>query len=446
MNRFTSIICVLIIFLTSIVTISFSQILFTKDPNNPVMSGRGSGTWNMHVGMPCVLFNPDSVRYEMWYVGMLGSPNWRPYSIGYAFSDDGITWTKLDSAVLTATPGSWDESTVEWPRVIRENGQYKMWYTGWSPTVDGIGYATSPDGINWTKHPTPVLSGVAAWASGGFGYCTVLPVPTGYKMWFTGWNESFTGSNIGYASSSDGISWQRDTTNNPVLRNGDTGRWDDQFVALPGVNYIDNTYYMWFNGNYPDAHARHRQVGLASSTDGIHWNKYNNSTTNGMALYANSDPVLVPSPNQWDGTYVENGSVLLISDTLHMWYCGSLYPDATNKWHIGHATFPADTFFHLVGIEDYDNTNIPKKYFLSQNYPNPFNPKTTIEFSIPKSEFVTLKIYNLLGQEVALLVSDKLKTGNYKYTWDAGSLSSGVYFYELKAGNYVKSQKMILLK
>jgi len=325
---------------TASFTTSFWSILeFTKDPNNPVMSGRGSGTWNMHVGMPCVLFNPDSVRYEMWYVGMLGSPNWRPYSIGYAFSDDGITWTKLDSAVLTATPGSWDESTVEWPRVIRENGQYKMWYTGWSPTVDGIGYATSPDGINWTKHPTPVLSGVAAWASGGFGYCTVLPVPTGYKMWFTGWNASYTGSNIGYASSSDGISWQRDTTNNPVLRNGDYGQWDDQFVALPGVNYIDNTYYMWFNGNYPDAHARHRQVGLAISTDGIQWIKYDDTNTTSL-LYAISDPVLEPSPNQWDGTYVENGSVLLISDTLHIWYCGALYPDATNKWRIGHATAP----------------------------------------------------------------------------------------------------------
>jgi len=86
------------------------------------------------------------------------------------------------------------------------------------------------------------------------------------------------------------------------------------------------------------------------------------------------------------------------------------------------------------------------KYALKQNYPNPFNPSTTIEFSIPKTEFVTLKIYNLLGQEVATLVSDKLAPDNYKFVWDATNYSSGIYFYKLIAGKYIKIRKMILLK
>jgi hypothetical protein len=83
---------------------------------------------------------------------------------------------------------------------------------------------------------------------------------------------------------------------------------------------------------------------------------------------------------------------------------------------------------------------------LKQNYPNPFNPTTNIEFSIPNSEFVTLKVYNILGEEVARLVSEKLAAGQYKYDWDARKLASGVYLYRLKASEYVDVKKMILMK
>jgi len=89
---------------------------------------------------------------------------------------------------------------------------------------------------------------------------------------------------------------------------------------------------------------------------------------------------------------------------------------------------------------------IPNKFELNQNYPNPFNPTTTVEFSIPKTELVTLKIYNLLGQEVEELVAKRLTPGNYKYTWDAKSLASGVYVYKFQAGLYQNVRKMIYLK
>jgi type IX secretion system substrate protein len=107
----------------------------------------------------------------------------------------------------------------------------------------------------------------------------------------------------------------------------------------------------------------------------------------------------------------------------------------------------------VTGISDEDNT-IPKVFALNQNYPNPFNPNTTIGFSIPKTEFVTLKVYNLLGQEMADLVSKKLTPGNYKYTWDASQYASGVYYYKLEAGDpstssgqrFIKTKKLILMK
>ncbi len=85
-------------------------------------------------------------------------------------------------------------------------------------------------------------------------------------------------------------------------------------------------------------------------------------------------------------------------------------------------------------------------FILSQNYPNPFNPTTTINYAIPKSSFVTIKVYDLLGNEVAALVSGMKASGNYKVEFNASKLSSGVYFYRIQAGSFVKTKKLILLK
>jgi hypothetical protein len=89
---------------------------------------------------------------------------------------------------------------------------------------------------------------------------------------------------------------------------------------------------------------------------------------------------------------------------------------------------------------------IPEEYSLSQNYPNPFNPSTTISYSIPKSGNLVLKIYNLLGQEVQTLVNQYQPVGNYRVTFDAGSLTSGVYFYSIRSDNFIQVKKMLLVK
>jgi hypothetical protein len=85
-------------------------------------------------------------------------------------------------------------------------------------------------------------------------------------------------------------------------------------------------------------------------------------------------------------------------------------------------------------------------FSFSQNYPYPFNPTTTIEFSIMKSEFVTLRIYNIVGEEIETLISDKLFAGEYRYDCDASDLASGVYLYRIQAGDYLEVKKMVLLR
>jgi len=90
--------------------------------------------------------------------------------------------------------------------------------------------------------------------------------------------------------------------------------------------------------------------------------------------------------------------------------------------------------------------NLPTVYNLEQNYPNPFNPKTSISFALPNAGHVTLKVYNVLGQEVATLVDGHMEAGNQTAEWEASNFSSGVYFYRLNAERYTQTLKMMLLK
>jgi hypothetical protein len=90
--------------------------------------------------------------------------------------------------------------------------------------------------------------------------------------------------------------------------------------------------------------------------------------------------------------------------------------------------------------------DVPASYSLEQNYPNPFNPLTTIRFALPNASYVTLNIYNSLGQKIAELVNSNLGAGWYNYNWDASKMASGIYFYELRTDRFVTIKKMILLK
>lgn len=89
---------------------------------------------------------------------------------------------------------------------------------------------------------------------------------------------------------------------------------------------------------------------------------------------------------------------------------------------------------------------IPAKFELRQNYPNPFNPVTSIQYSVAGDQLVSLKVYDLLGREVATLVNERQPAGHYRVTFDARNLGSGIYFYKLSVGEFIQTRKMVLMR
>jgi len=89
---------------------------------------------------------------------------------------------------------------------------------------------------------------------------------------------------------------------------------------------------------------------------------------------------------------------------------------------------------------------IPSRFVLEQNYPNPFNPTTTISFSLPSKSFVSLKVFDLIGRDVATIVSEEISAGSYSRQWNATNMPSGVYFYRLQTGSFNETKKLVLLR
>ncbi len=136
--------------------------------------------------------------------------------------------------------------------------------------------------------------------------------------------------------------------------------------------------------------------------------------------------------------HLENIDDATATATIHTQF-GSINPTKYNRWDFTNGV-PKTT-----GVNQLSN-GIVKSYSLDQNFPNPFNPSTTISYSIPQEGYVTLKVFNVLGQQVQTLVSQKQKVGSYSVMFDASRLSSGIYFYQISSGNFISTKKLVLLK
>ena len=220
----------------------------------------------------------------------------------------------------------------------------------------------------------------------------------------------------------------------------------------------------WFYSevNALTSYQRYLYVGHGDSgiykTDSLatSWTRINNGLTNKKirALYTNSNKVFAGTQG---GVFVttNNGSNWHpLNNGLTNLYITSIISDATYLFAgtRGSGIWKIPLSEILTDIKA--NTNDPVTFYLYQNYPNPFNPVTNLEFGIPELGFVSLKVYNLLGKEVAVLVNEKLSPGIYKETFNGSNFASGVYFYRLvvsssnpmEAGDFSDVKRMILLK
>jgi hypothetical protein len=302
-----------------------------------------------------------------------------------------------------------------------------MYYTAASASDYSIALATSADGIHWQKYagnPVLVSGAPGTWDDAGLLYCRVLLVGQTYLMWYSGRDGST--SRIGLATSHDGIVWTKHASN-PVLDVGAPGQWDAYYVEDPAIALLNGTFYMVYTAR-PFLEAQ--QIGLATSSDGITWQKFA------------ANPILTGQPG-WEGANVTVASMLFKETKFHLWYSA----DGSGTWQAGYATSPLEYSPLEVGPVP---AGVPEKTYLRQNYPNPFNPETVVEFGLAESGLVRLEVFNTLGQRVKVLVAAELAAGQHSARFDGTHLPSGTYLYRLTTTSQRDSDllqgKMLLVK
>ncbi len=213
--------------------------------NNPVFRSDTSTAGFDDIAAPCVIKEGDS--YKMWFNGRNTGEVWH---VGYATSQDGYTWSEHSTPVLENDPDSeWESTLICAPFVLKEDdGSYSMWYQGFggTPEVGQIGYANSTDGITWTRHENnPVLevdNGHSTW----IGFPIVERIEDKYIIWFSGSNGWPYSSpfKIFTGLSEDGLNWRKDYLYGPVVNVGVTGSWSAGGVMCKGVFEEDGIYKM----------------------------------------------------------------------------------------------------------------------------------------------------------------------------------------------------------
>jgi photosystem II stability/assembly factor-like uncharacterized protein len=253
-----------------------------------------------------------------------------------------------------------------------------------------------------------------------------------------------------------------------VLKTTDTGETWSHILGT-GVNNL-LIEKLWLNPKNPDViYAVGKEVLYKTTNSGINWEKIDSALIS-------IDPYMVITSICGDEnfpgrlyigsghSYLEKGAVryrnnnkglFLTENDGKSWIqiynqeIGIIEADKENPRNIYCATNfgvikLVDTFT-VTGINNIIYT-VPDEFSLAQNYPNPFNPTTNIKFTLGNSQFVILKVFDLLGKEVVTLINENKPAGNYIVSFDGSKCSSGIYFYQLKAGYFIKTRKLVLLK
>ncbi len=296
---------------------------------------------NATLALPCENGRTSGVCYRMWYVGVDGSGARR---IGHALSPDGITWTRyigsgVGSSVFepSGVPGDFDSAGVTTMYVLRDGNTFRMWYSGFGSTgaIEGIGYATSPDGITWTRVPGtagtawPNRNAVLVERGGADDFdqdyivapsvvideaTPSLPCENGrtsgrcYRMWYEGINNtSAYVFAIGYAVSPDGVNWTRIPGNSGggavFARINNFTDFDSNSVGVPTVIKDGALFRMWYEAKSYATPAF--STGYVVSTDGINWVR---PTPNNPVFTGADDPGTFSPDGIWAARALKLGS------------------------------------------------------------------------------------------------------------------------------------------
>lgn len=301
---------------------------FTKFKDNPILSARKAKPGeavnfdSAAITDPCVVY--ANGKYHMWYTGWV---NWlagsgRQGRIGYAISVDGKSWNRIagseggieaPGAVLgIGSSTDFDGLSVSAPWVIYDEGKFKMYYVGTDTKGrQTIGFADSMNGIYWNKKSQVMRpTNESAFDSFNIGKCSVVKVDKTYKMWYEGQSKLDSRWRIGYANSYDGVSWTKNVgekTGGCVLDLGEKVTDFDNFaVRGPGVVFDGAYYYMWYDTSMRD--EKTSQIGLATSINGLTWQKRGVSLDYGR-------------PGEFDNQRVVSPSVVKIGLVFNLYYC-----------------------------------------------------------------------------------------------------------------------------
>jgi len=488
----------------SITQFCFVQVQWTYFPSRPVLSMDTSLMWAAYGQPTCVIHNDT---FRMWYAVASGTtpmdtvPRGR---IHYAWSTDGMHWTKhTGNPVLDiGGTGQWDCEWLDTPEILWDGQEFKLYYYGDSTYFQGqnntaIGLAVSADGIKWTRQGKVLSRGAPGEWDGKFIESPAAyydPSSGIYAMWYTG-IDTIGYTTIGLAVSPDGMNWSKDPAN-PGITVGTFGEWDDMFAAVPAVIESNGIFEMWYSGvNYADQWDS-VPVGYATSLNGSDWIKYPGNPV--LVLQAGDSGGFWAVDVVWDSLlneykmYYENdylagaGAIyyataprsILFSSNCSTTVCDDKaivegnsvelsagggeyyqwYPDyALSDPNIPNPVATPDTSvtYTVMIVSDSCITtdsvtvtihpvSVPSESSGENRikvYPNPVLDHATVEFSNPEGLNYNLNIYNHVGQ----LVRSLSNLSSERIRIEKEELAVGIYLIELRNAREIIGMAKIIV-
>jgi photosystem II stability/assembly factor-like uncharacterized protein len=338
-------------------------------------------------------------------------------------TNGGNNWNDATNGINPGEPTNWST-----PVVMDPNNAQVLYYG-----TDRV-YRTSNGAGNWSAISPDLTDGIPGTR---LGTVTTIAVAPG-------------NSDVIYAGTDDSHVWV--TTNLGTNWTDISGPLPTRWVTRVIVDPVDeNIIYVTFSGlkwRDPQPHV------FRSSDMGANWTDISSNLpdapVNAFAVDNNHQNYLYLGSDV--GMYVSSNtgqSWQFLGEGLPVVTIGDIKIHPTDNFLVagtyGRSMYKIDLDL-VVGIQSDQNKIISDEFKLEQNYPNPFNPETSLKYTVGSRQFVSLKVYDILGKEVATLVNEEKPAGIYIVQFDAGSLSSGTYLYRIKSGNYSETRKMVLLK